>query len=195
MRQIALSDAYDAKLKTLVTDFGQTREDLVERLIDEEVARQAGAANGDAPTSAAAANEADVAMTLKPAAPGSLAHTKPLTVTIDGIDLHKPKWNGLRERAHVLALKKLGSLAELKKVSDANLRSGKYEQDGYKYLPEAGFSIQGVDANASWADTFKLVKELKMPVRVEFLWREKEGAAHPGKIGVIEWPGEKGQSA
>ena len=60
------------------------------------------------------------------------------------------KWNGLMDQLHVLGCKRLGSFEALKRVSHANLRKGKYEQNGYKYLPGADISIQGVSANQAW---------------------------------------------
>ncbi|MCH9058157.1 MAG: hypothetical protein IIB55_05975, partial [Planctomycetes bacterium] len=68
-----------------------------------------------------------------------------------------------------------------------NLRRGRFKENGYRFLPEADFSIQGCDANKSCESAFRLAKVLSIPLRVTFEWREKEDAAHPGNAGAIEW--------
>ncbi len=188
MPVINLPDTYDAKLKRLVTDpFEQTRASIVQGLIDAAIEQLGSANGGEIHSSVTGGNGLTAAISINPSAPVSLAHTKVLAATVDGVELHKPKWNGIREFMHELAFKKFGAFAEVEHVSDANLKSGKYERDGYKYVPTMGCSIQGVDANTAWDNSYKLAKALKVPVRIEFVWREKDGAANPGKVGVIEW--------
>jgi hypothetical protein len=75
----------------------------------------------------------------------------------------------------------------VRKASHANLRSGRYEDDGYHYVDEADLSIQGVDANLACRHSFRLAKVLNVSLRITFEWREKDDAAHPGQIGIIEW--------
>jgi hypothetical protein len=91
------------------------------------------------------------------------------------------------DRLHVLGRKRLGSFDALKKATGANIRNGKFEENGYKYLPEGDLSIQGVPANDAWENSFRLAKLMCVPIKVTFEWRDKDGAAHPGRTGVIEW--------
>jgi len=37
-------------------------------------------------------------------------------------------------------------------------------------------------------------RHLKVPIRVKFEWREKEGAIRPGKVAIIEWSPPNRQS-
>src|SRR5258706_6373707 len=113
---------------------------MVTDLIDAELARRNNGVRAASPV-------ADDQLRLSPDAPDSLMHSKLLSATINGQEIHRPKWNSLREGLHIMGLTRLGSFAALRKASDARLREGKYEQDGFKYLPQGDFSIQGVDAN------------------------------------------------
>ena len=180
---VLLADADDAKLKKLVTDpFEQTRESIIRNLIDAELARRAGTGGV-----IRGAETGDELIRLKPERPGSLSHTKVVSAAVDGTEISRPKWNGVRERLHILAMKRFGSLDKVQKASGARLRSGKYEKDGFKYLPEAGISIQGVDSHLCWDQSLRLARELGTPISLTIEWREKEGAAHPGKTAVLQW--------
>ena len=83
--------------------------------------------------------------------------------------------------------KRLASFDALCKASGANLRQGQYEEDGYKHLPEAGLSVQGVAASVACEHSMRLAKALGVPIKLTFEWRDKDGAAYPGRTGVIEW--------
>jgi len=186
MPTITLPDPYDQKLKQLVVDpFEQTRESIIKDLIDAEIGRRSVG------TSVPPPRATDGAIRLKPGTPGNLVHSKVVSATIDGHEVHRPKWNGVREHLHLIALKRFGSFGALQKASDARLRTGKHESDGFKYLPEGDFSIQGVDANLAWEHSLKLAKAMSVPIKLSIVWRDKEGAAHPGKAGVLEWSADQ----
>ncbi len=67
------------------------------------------------------------------------------------------------------------------------MRQGRYEENGYVYLPEADLSIQGVDANLAWDHSLGLARALDIKIQLRFEWRHKEGAARPGETAVLEW--------
>jgi hypothetical protein len=184
MPTITLSDAVDAKLKNLVTEpFEQTRESIIESLINAELDRRGVSVNGNHSSRLAMAD----VIRLDPDSYGSLVHTKVLSASVDGREIHRPKWNGLREHLHTLALKRLGSFDALKKASGARLRPGRFEKDGFKYLPQGDFSIQGVDASSSWDHALRIARTMSVPIKVTLEWRDKEGATHPGRRGLLEW--------
>jgi hypothetical protein len=117
----------------------------------------------------------------------SLTHAKLLAAMLDGKELHRPKWNGLLYQIHIVAHQRLGSFEAVQRVSSASLRPGCYESDGFHYLPEADLSIQGVDSNFAWSHSLGLARHLRMPIRVKFEWRRKEGAARPGQVALLQW--------
>ena len=119
--------------------------------------------------------------------PENLAHTRVVSVMVDGRPIHRPKWNRLMDELHVLGLKQLGSFDALKRASGARLRPGRFEEEGFKYIPEGDFSIQGVDSNLAWDHSLGLARVLGVPLKVVFEWRHKDAAVHPGQMGVLEW--------
>src|SRR5882757_9284870 len=98
MPTITLPVEYDLKLKKLVDDpfAGLTRELIIGGLIDAELARREAA--GPQGTAEPGAN----AIRLDPNGPGPLVHTKLLQAVVDGRAILRPKWNGVRERMHVI---------------------------------------------------------------------------------------------
>ena len=183
MPSITLSDVAFAELKSLAEPFVDTPESLTARLIHEEVVRRGGPSNGK-PFAPAAEDDA---LRLSPISHENLAHTRLISAAINGREMYRPKWNGIREEMHLLALQRLGSFDALKQASAARIRQGRFEEEGFKYLPDADISIQGVDANLAWDHSFKLARAVGIAIEVVFEWREKEGAVHPGRRGVLEW--------
>jgi hypothetical protein len=101
--------------------------------------------------------------------------------------LPRPNWNGLVRRIHAVAIDELGSLAQVRRVTRANIREGRYEEDGYAYVRDGDFSVQGLDSNLAWESSLRLAREIRIPLRVEFVWLNKDGAAHPGHRGILAW--------
>ena len=89
------------------------------------------------------------------------------------------------DTALVYAAKKVGDFGKLQKLTAVNMVRGTKTDEGYHYLSEAEISVQGQDANAAWRAVIFIAQNLKCPVEVSFLWRNKEGAEHPGKPGTM----------
>ena len=96
-------------------------------------------------------------------------------------------WNDLVRLAHIAALKKAGSFEELRHVTHAQIWNGERSDSGYKFIDEAGISIQGVDANHAWEHALRLAKYLRQPLRAVIEWRHNPKAAHPGESGILEF--------
>lgn len=183
MPSVMLSEKSFNELKSLAEPFVDTPESLIAELISAEVQRRGKSiAIPGSPKSNGSSGRR-----LSPDTHESLKHTRLLAAAVGDREIHRPKWNSLRDYLHVVGLKKLGSFVELRKASGANIRQGKYEEDGYKYLPDADISIQGADANLAWSQSLRLARALGVRLQVEFEWRNKSDAAHPGEIGTIEW--------
>ncbi len=188
MPTITVSEVTFAKVKAQAEPLVDDADAVVSRVFDFYAAHKGGPRNGNGNGHGSA--EATALIRL-PVGTHDLTHTRLLSATINSTELHRADWNSLARDMHVMARKQVGSFEALRKVTSANLRSGRFEENGYRYLPEAEFSIQGADANNSCESAFRLAKAMNIPLRVVFEWREREDAAHPGRTGVIEWSPDK----
>jgi hypothetical protein len=62
---------------------------------------------------------------------------------------------------------------------------GKKEDNGYKYLDGVGISVQGQDANNAWRTTYRVLKAIKVPAEVTFVWQDNPKAVAPGSAGKL----------
>lgn len=178
---ISISDTTYALLTQLARPLEDTPDSLIASLAEAEIRRRSTTG------ARAATTQSDPPLRLEPDRHDSLTHARLISATVDGTELHRPKWNGVLDHLHILASKRLGSFTEVEAASSARLRPGRYEYEGYHFLPEAGFSIQGLDANLAWDHSLGLARKLNVAIRVRFEWRRKKGASHPGKLAVMEW--------
>lgn len=79
------------------------------------------------------------------------------------------------------------SVDELRKQTLSHVVKGEKSDCGFRYIPEANISVQGVDANLAWRNTFHLVEKLKVSIEIYIEWRNKEEAAFPGEKGKLIW--------
>src|ERR1700694_1865490 len=94
-------------------------------------------------------------------------------------------WNPILFAIVAKAAKKLKA-DELKKHLLVNYVDGEGQQDkGYRFIKEAGLSVQGGDAHTVWKAISVLVKAIGMSVEVEFVWEDKPKAALPNATGAF----------
>ena len=180
---ITISEESFGKLQALAKPFVDTPESVIACLADAEIKRLANLGNG-----VRSGEDRDPrARGLNPDSPESLTHTRLLSATVGDRALPRPKWNGVLTHLLEVAFQRLGSFEEVRAISGANLHEGKFEQNGYKFLPEVGFSLQGVDSNLAWTHSLEIARALKLPIEVRVQWRDKDGAAYPGEQGVLTW--------
>jgi len=108
-----------------------------------------------------------------------------VAASFDGKPVKPNNWKRLLETAIVAAYRKLDDFQNVRKLGAVNMVQGRKEDEGYHFLPEVDLSVQGQDANAAWRGVVFIAQNLKVPVEVSFLWRNKEGAEHPGKPGTM----------
>jgi hypothetical protein len=119
----------------------------------------------------------------------NLRHTKLLSARVKNETI-RPTWNGLLfDLISRIPKDVLEKPDEARRLIIVNFVTGKKEDEGYRFIPELGISVQGQDANDSWKGASHIAQRLGVPVEVEFLWRMKEGAAFPGSTGRLAVPG------
>jgi len=179
-QQIELSDATFSRLQKLAVPLvDKTAEDVIKKLADFYEGEHAP------PTMPSPKQAEDHPKRFNASAPPELTHTKLLSAKLDGTPLPKPNWNGLLFALARRTEDRLKNGEEANRLIIVNFVSGRKEDEGYRFIPEIGLSVQGQDANNAWRGACHIAKQLGIPLEVEFLWRNKEGAAFPGETGLI----------
>ena len=113
-----------------------------------------------------------------------LRHSKILTAQVDHRSLPAPGWNKLVTKLCQMAVKSKG-LAWLVEQKTPVVVPAERTDKGYKYYPQYGMSIQGMDSNYAWRNTLALARQLDVPIEVNFQWYDKEEATYPGQKGRL----------
>jgi hypothetical protein len=182
MPVVRINDATFADLKSIATWFGtKTPSETIDRMVREAMERL-GMERDDEPEQVATTTS-DGAMQFN-SAPG-LAFTKPLAASIDGKALHSPRWSAIL-LTMITQVKAKGFEGE-KLVRELAIpaKAEQYEEEGFKYHPDLGISVQGQSASDCWKEVDRLAKKWRIPVSVEFRWRQNPKAQHPGRTGVL----------
>ena len=181
---VELSPVTFGRLQAHAVPLVDTIETVINRMIDSYEKKNA--------TAAAESGDGQAARAFNPNTPPDLTHAKILGVAFAGKTLGRGQdnWNGLLNAAVREAKARSKTPAEFKQLMNVNFVNGEKLNEGYRPLSGAGISVQGQDANGAWRAVCHIAQQLKCPVSVKFAWREKEGAAHPGAIGLLTIAGE-----
>jgi hypothetical protein len=117
--------------------------------------------------------------------PPELRFTKVVEASFNGKTVKLASWNRLLDTALNYAAKEISDFEKLRNIAAVNMVKGKKFDEGYRYLPEANLSVQGQKANLAWRGVMLIAKNLKCSVEVSFIWRNIEGAEHPGENGIM----------
>ena len=180
MPVIRLSDATFVDLKSIATWLGTgTPSETIDQLVRDKMLAL-GLERDDEPE--AASTESEILVFEK--TPG-LSFTKVLSARIDGRELPKANWAGIL--LSVIGAVKSKGLSVEKLVSELEVpsRVSDYEQDGYRYHPELGISVQGQSAPDAWKEASRLAKRHGIALEVTFRWRDNDKAQYPGKTGIL----------
>ena len=116
-------------------------------------------------------------------------HTRILAASINGRSvMARANWNNVLRLMLIRAKEHYGHFEELRRRCAVNIVPHMKDGDGYRHLPQAGISYQGVNANAAANAMVALAKDIGATLDVDFKWRDKEQAAHPGERGRIHVP-------
>ncbi len=117
-------------------------------------------------------------------APG-LGFTKPTAASINGKAIHSPRWSSIL--LTMIEQVKAKGFDGGKLVAELNVpaKVGQYEEEGFKFCPNLGISVQGQSATDAWKEVDRLAKKWRIPVTVEFWWRQNPKAQYPGRSGML----------
>ncbi|MFG6083641.1 hypothetical protein ACEUZ9_005361 [Paracoccus litorisediminis] len=118
------------------------------------------------------------------AAPG-LSFTKVLSAEVDRKSIEKPNWAAVLI-ATIEALRAKGlSEQRLGDAIQVPVKSAPYEEEGFRYYPALGISIQGQSAQEAWKEISRIADKHAILVQVTFQWRDNDKAQHPGQKGIL----------
>jgi len=117
---------------------------------------------------------------------GSLGFTRMLSAKF-GDKITGNRWANLITAGIEIAMKSGYRIDDLKRSTTINLKMNKEDQRGFKFIPKANISYQGMDANKSWENALKLARLLKQEIEVEFEWSSNPNASFPGKKETLYW--------
>jgi len=173
--QVNLSAATFGRLQKFAEPLVDDIESVINKLMDIAEAKQAA----PSPTG----NVKD----FSGGTPPNLTFTKVLSAEIGGKTLSKADstWNHVLIEAILQAAAKLKDANALKQLIIANHVVGQKTDQGYRYIPSAGVSVQGQDAIGAWKATSHILKSLHIPAEVVFVWYDNDKAAYPGLTGKL----------
>jgi hypothetical protein len=181
MPVVRINDATFSDLSTLKTWFGtKSPSETIDHIVREAM-EQLGIEREELELKSAIADNGAMIFDNAP----SLTFTKPLSASVGGKSIPNPKWASLLHT--ILGRVKAKGFEGAKLVQELTIpaKAEKYEEDGYKYQPHLGISVQGQSAADAWKEVDRLAKKWHIPVTVEFMWRHNSKAQYPGKIGVL----------
>jgi hypothetical protein len=182
MPVIRINDATFADLKSVATWLGiKTPSETIDRIVRDAM-DQLGMERDDDP--GIALSTTNNGATEFETAPG-LSFTKPLSAAVNGKAVHNPRWSSIL--LTVIAQVKSKGFVGDKLVRELHVPSKpeQYEEEGFKYHPELGISVQGQSASDVWKEVDRLAKKWGIPVTVEFWWRQNPKAQYPGRTGIL----------
>lgn len=183
MPVVRISDATFIDLKSISTWLGtDTPSKTIENLVREKM--DALDLERDMGEEEAAVVVTEGEATVFERTPG-LTFTRILSAKMGGKAVNKSNWAGLLIEMAKLMQAKGFSGNRLSTEMQIPTKSEVYEEEGYRFHPELGISIQGQSAQDAWREVSRLADKHHIPVEVEFQWRDNEKAQHPGRVGIV----------
>jgi hypothetical protein len=182
MPVVRINDATFADLKSIAAWFGtKTPSETIARIV-EEAMEQLGMERDDEPETTPVMTNSS---TMEFKGPPGLSFTKPLSASVNGKAIQNPRWSAIL-LATIAQVKAKGVDGDsLVRELHIPAKIGRYDEEGFKYHSDLGISVQGQSASEAWKEVDRLANKWRIPVTVEFLWRQNPKAQHPGRSGVL----------
>lgn len=163
-----------ARLQSHAAPFVDTIDDVIGRALD-----ALEAAKGVAVVGASAAQHV-----YDPAAMPSLTYTTPKKLSLNGaLIIKEVYWNTLMNETIRAAGKQGLSPEFILGMMKVPAKAGAFDGPGYKFIEEAGISVQGQNANRAWQQTYVIADALGFSVEAEWVWQDNDKAHLPKAVG------------
>jgi hypothetical protein len=186
MPVVRLNDATFEELKVISTWLGtSTPPETIERLVREKSDALGLERDANAEPEVPSGHE----ITHFEKAPG-LSFTRLIYGKIDGTPITTANW--VRLLIEMIAAVKAKGLAGDRLVAELQVpaKTHSFSDDGFRYYPDLGISVQGLSAQAIWKEVERLAKKWKISVEAQFQWRQNDKAQHPGRSGLLHAGGK-----
>lgn len=97
------------------------------------------------------------------------------------------RWANLISTGLKIATRMGISFSDIQRFTTINMVRGEQHERGFKFVPQAGISYQGMDANKTWENALKLAQLTKQKIYVKFEWTNNSNAQYPGKEEILYW--------
>ena len=189
MADIVIEQKTFERLQRHAKPLVDTPDSVIARALDALDQLEGSGAASQAPTTgggAATVGERGMALGTTEPLP-DVGHTRLLAASIGGSSV-KANWNNVLRAMLLRARRHYGDFDQLERRCAVNIVAHEKSDEGYRYLPQAGFSYQGVNANAAAGAIVSLAKDIGVALDLDFEWRNKEQAAYPGRRASIHVP-------
>lgn len=186
MPMIDISDDTNARLQKVAKPLIDTYDSVIRRLLDLQETESANNVEDRAGPGTPLSDDGRM-MLFDWRNPPSLKHTSVIEASFEGeqIDRSSCYWNNIMMRVIVAARKAGKSSDELFAMLFVNREKGQKSEQGYKYIDEIGFSVQGQDSQAAFRQIYDLAEKMGFKMDITFRWQSKEDAAFPNRHGRV----------
>ena len=118
----------------------------------------------------------------------SVKFTTILFAKIGGKPVSQKSWNHILEDLIAACVVSGADAGEVQSLLQANTLDGNHSENGYRFVPAAGFSFQGIEANRVCRNLATLAERYNVSLDIEVRWQDEEKAAFPKQLARIVLP-------
>lgn len=118
----------------------------------------------------------------------SVKFTSIVGASVNGSRSAQNSWNHILEATISACIEKDQPSSKVMDAMIANVSPGRHITNGFRYVPSAGFSFQGLEANRACKNVMALAEKFGVKVEVDVKWQENEDAAFPNQSTKLVFP-------
>lgn len=178
MPSIEVSDAAMTYLKQHAEPLVDTTVSVLDRIIAEHAKLKAQSPSG----------ASTLEMRFSGANLPSVKFTNILAAKVAGKPVAQKSWNHILEELIAACVQAGAEATEIRALLHANTMNGQQSDNGYRFVPAAGFSFQGIEANRVCKNLMILSERFGIALEIEVRWQDDEKAAFPQQTARIVLP-------
>lgn len=108
--------------------------------------------------------------------------------SVAGVAVRQKYWNNILEEMIAACADKIGSGEKVREKMVGNVLPGRNVDNGYRYVKNADFSFQGMEAKRACRNIAILAEAFDVAVDIAFRWQDNERAQFPNRIARVVLP-------